>query len=72
MTNKGAYMTVPSLASTKYIEAQMYRPAPMPLTEESYPFGFDIKISSSKGETNWLRITPEQFKKIEHVLLGAI
>jgi hypothetical protein len=59
-----------------YIEKQLFQVAPLPLTEENFPFGFDIKISTtingcgSDKATNYLRITPEQMKKIEDVLLG--
>lgn len=54
-----------------YIEQQLFQVAPLPLTEENYPYGFDIKICTSGAKaTYYLRITPEQMKKIEDVLLG--
>ena len=58
----------------RYIEQQLFQVAPLPLTEENFPYGFDIKIcSTSMGSdraTNYLRITHEQMKKIEAVLRG--
>jgi hypothetical protein len=59
-----------TLAEQNYIEKQLFQVAPLPLTEENFPYGFDIKISTKGKATNYLRITPEQMKKIEDVLLG--
>ena len=63
-----------TLAEQNYMEQQLFQVAPLPLTEENFPYGFDIKIyTTSMGidrATNYLRITPEQMKKIEDVLLG--
>ena len=58
-------------ADQAYITNQLAQLAPLPLTEENYPYGFDLKISGLGKPTNYLRITPEQFKKIEQVLLGS-
>ncbi len=63
------------LATRNYLEKQLFQVAPLPLTEENFPYGFDIKISTTTSygtdrATNCLRITPEQMKKIEDVLLG--
>jgi hypothetical protein len=62
------------LATRNYLEKQLFQVAPLPLTEENFPYGFDIKISTtsmgSDKATNYIRITPEQMKKIEDVLLG--
>ena len=59
-----------TLAKQNYMEQQLFQVAPLPLTEENFPYGFDIKIcSTSMGSdraTNYLRITPEQMKKIEN------
>lgn len=58
-------------AEQNYLEQQLFQVAPLPLTEKNFPYGFDIQICSCKGKaTNYLRITPEQMKKIEDVLLG--
>ena len=56
----------------RYIEQQLFQVAPLPLTEENYPYGFDIQIyASGKGKTtNYLKVTAEQMKKIEAVLRG--
>ena len=60
-----------TLAEINYIEQQLFQVAPVPLTDEHFPYGFDIQIKSEGRKTNFLRITPEQMKKIEEVLLGA-
>ena len=62
------------LTKYRYLEEQLFRVAPVPLYDNaaSYPNGFDIQIHSTYGKTNYLRITPEQLQKIEHVLLGVI
>ena len=60
-----------TLAEQNYMEQQLFQVAPLQLTEENFPYGFDIKITSGRGKaTNYLRITVEQMKKIEDVLLG--
>lgn len=59
-------------AESNYIEQQMFQVAPFPLTEKHFPYGFDIQIRSQGCATNWLKITPEQMKKIEDVLRGAV
>jgi len=56
--------------SKNYIEQQMFQVAPLPLTAENFPTGFDIQIRSAGRKTNFLKITPEQFCKIEDVLRG--
>jgi hypothetical protein len=58
----------------RYMEQQLFQVAPLPLYDvaASYPNGFDIQIHSTFGKTNYLRITPDQFKKIEEVLLGVV
>lgn len=58
-----------TLAEINYIEQQLFQVASLPLTEEHFPYGFDIQIRSEGRKTNYLRITPEQMKKIEDVLL---
>ena len=64
-------MTV-NLVERNYIEQQLFQVAPVPLTEEHFPYGFDIQIRSDGRKTNFLKITPEQMKKIEDVLLGVV
>ena len=60
-----------TLAEINYIEQQVFQVAPLTLTEEHFPYGFDIQIKSEGRKTNFLRITPDQMKKIESVLLGV-
>lgn len=55
-----------------YIEQQLFQLAPIPLTEENFPYGFDMQIRGGGRNTNWLRVTPDQMKKIEEVLLGVL
>ncbi len=60
-----------NIADSNYIEQQLFQVAPLPLTDESFPYGFDIQIRTPGRATNWLKITPEQLKKIEAVLRGV-
>ena len=63
------------IVKRNYIEQQLFQVAPLPLTDENFPYGFDLQISSyaidHERKTKWLRITPEQFRKIEEILRGA-
>ena len=52
----------------KYIEQQMFQVAPLPLTDKHFPHGFDIQFRSEGRATNWIRITPAMFQRIENVL----
>ncbi len=61
------------MVKQNYIEQQLFKVAPLPLTEENFPYGFDIQICTCKGRaTNYLRITPQQMAKIEAVLRGTV
>jgi hypothetical protein len=60
-----------TLAEQNYIEQQLFQVAPVPLTEENFPYGFDIQILTLGRKTNFLRINADQMKKIEMILLGA-
>ena len=55
-----------------YIETQFFKVAPFPLTEESQAEHLNgqisIKVHSKRGQTNWLNISPDQFKQIEKLL----
>lgn len=53
-----------------YIDAQMFKVAPLPLYEQNYPYGFDIQISSEGRKTNHIRIDAEMMQKIENILRG--
>jgi len=33
-----------TLAEINYIEQQLFQVAPLPLTEENFPYGFDIRF----------------------------
>ena len=54
----------------RYIEQQLYRVAPMPLNSDGNG-QLRLKLHSERGETNWINITPEQFKAIELALLAV-
>ena len=56
------------IIANKYIEQQMFQVAPLPLTDEHFPHGFDIQIRSEGRKTNWIRITPAMFQRIEIIL----
>ena len=53
----------------EYITAQTMRVAPFPVMDGSNG-QFKIQVISEKGKTNWMNITPEQFRWIEKVLHG--
>ena len=57
-------------SESNYIEQQLFQVAPLPPTEENFPYGFAIQLRTEGRSTNYLRITAEQFKKIENVLRG--
>ena len=61
-----------NIAESNYIEQQLFQVAPLPIDEQHFPYGFDLQIRSPGRKTNWLRVTPEQMKKIEDVLRGAV
>ena len=50
-----------------YIESQFYAVAPLPVLSGDNG-QFRLKITSERGETKWISITPEEFKAIERVL----
>lgn len=60
-------------AAQDYIEKQLFQLAPLPLTQENFPFGFDVQISSGGvgKPTKYLKITPQQMAAIEQVLRGV-
>lgn len=57
-----------NIAETNYIEQQLFQLAPLPITEENFPYGFDIQIQTLGRKTNYLRITAEQMRRIEDIL----
>lgn len=55
-----------------YLESQLTHVCPVP--EELFSeYGFKIKINNPEtgANTNWLNVSPEQFKAIEVILLGG-
>ena len=61
-----------SITKTNYIEQQLFKVAPLPLTEDHFPYGFDIQILGTGGrKTNLININTEQLKMIEEVLLKS-
>jgi hypothetical protein len=60
--------TVDKLYEQNYIEQQLFQLAPLPITEENFPYGFDIQIQTLGRKTNFLRINAAQLKRIEEVL----
>lgn len=51
-----------------YLEHELIAVAPLPV-EEGTNGQFRIKITSERGQTKWLNITPDQFKLIKEALL---
>lgn len=51
-----------------YIKYQFDRVCPFDVPLESV-VGIRLKLHSEHGETNWLSVTPEQFKAIERLLI---
>lgn len=60
-----------ALAQINYLEKELFNVAPLPLEEMNFPYGFNIQIREGGRNTKWLKITPEQLKMIEDVLLGV-
>lgn len=49
----------------KYIEQEMLTVCPVPVEDCGQ---IKLKIVSSRGQTKWLNITADQFRKIENIL----
>lgn len=54
-------------ALMNYMDSQLLQVAPLPVLSGNNG-QFKIKVISDKGQTNWLNVTSEQFKKIENIL----
>lgn len=54
-----------------YIGNQLVKVCPFPVGD-SQNGQIRMKLHGAKGETNWLNITPEQFKLIELVMLEEV
>lgn len=55
-----------------YIETQLFRALPYPLTDENSNDNkngqISLKIHTIRGETNWLNVSSEQMRQIEQIL----
>lgn len=55
-----------------YIETQLFRAIPLPLTEANTSNEKNgqirLKARTQHGETNWLNVTPYQMQQIETIL----
>lgn len=55
-----------------YIETQLFKALPYPLTDDNSNDDkngqISLKIRTIRGETNWLNVSPEQMRQIEAVL----
>ena len=55
-----------------YIENQLFRALPYPLTDDNSNDDKNgqimLKIRTIRGETNWLNVNPEQMRQIEEIL----
>jgi len=55
-----------------YIESQLFRAIPLPLTEknesEEKNGQIRLKVRTKHGETNWLNVSPQKMQEIEAIL----
>jgi len=55
-----------------YIDTQLIRAIPMPLTEknasEERNGQIRLKVRTKHGETNWLNVSPQKMQEIEAIL----
>ena len=55
-----------------YIETQLFKALPYPLNDDNSSDDkngqISLKIHTTRGETNWLNVSPEQMRQIEAVL----
>lgn len=55
-----------------YIETQLFKALPYPLTDDNSNDDKNgqirLKIRTIRGETNWLNVSPEQMREIEAIL----
>ena len=66
--NQQTTQTALTPSTFSYIMGELTRVCPLPVSTQEF---FRIQIRSNDGHaTKWLNISPEQFKKIELVLLG--
>ena len=58
--------------TARYIEQQLFQLAPLPIDDKHFPHGFDIQIRCESGKTNWIKLTPAQYKEIEYQLRSVM
>jgi hypothetical protein len=55
-----------------YIDAQLFKALPYPLNHSNAVDDRNgqimLKIQTSRGETNWLNVSPDQMREIEIIL----
>jgi hypothetical protein len=55
-----------------YIDAQLFKALPYPLNHSNAVDDRNgqimLKIQTSRGETNWLNVSPDQMREIETIL----
>ena len=55
-----------------YIDTQLFKALPYPLTDDNSSDDkngqISLKIHTIRGETNWLNVSPDQMRQIEAVL----
>ncbi len=55
-----------------YIDAQLFKALPYPLNHSNAVDDRNgqimLKIQTSRGETNWLNVSPDQMREIEQIL----
>lgn len=54
---------------TNYYSNQLLKVCPFPVEQNGI---IRLQLSSQQGKTNYMDITPDQFRLIERVLLGEI
>ena len=58
------------LTELLYLNQQFIKVAPLPILGE-FNGQFKVQLSSDKGKTNYINITPAQFKAIELLLYNG-
>ncbi len=61
---------MPDVATIRYREAELEQACPFPVLEQENGT-LSIQLRSAHGRTKFIGITPEEWAKIEDVLLGV-
>lgn len=56
------------MRNLNYIQSQLFKVSPFPIKENGLNGEYSIKITSDKGATNWIGISPQQMRDIEKIL----